>query len=74
MGKESFLVVADTMVLVSDQINTFCVTNVQTIGENIQQLKAGLLNLFSNLDKPNAAVWLWRHWGDYGCAAAKLKC
>lgn len=62
------------MVLVSDQMNTFCVASVQTNGENIQQSKAGLLNLFSKLGKPNAAVWLWWHWGDYGCAATKLKC
>jgi len=74
MGWESFLVVADTAVLVSDQINTFRVTSVQTNGENVQQSKPGLRNLVSKLDNPSAVVRLWWHWGEHGCAATKLQC
>lgn len=74
MGKESFLVVTDTTVLVSDLINIFCITNVQTIGENIQQSKRGLRNLVFKQDNPSAVLWLWQHWAEHGCSATKLKC
>lgn len=69
MGRESFLVVTDTTELVSDVINIFCVTSVQTNGENTQQLKAGLHNLVFKQDNPSAVLWLW-HCGGTGVSTA----